>query len=274
MGSWSVRRASTISSTTSWSKQYGGNAFVVDGTGTNITEFRRRRRSASTASWSRGAGRPSTAMASTDARHGFIVTGRPRSTPTSCNTLDTNEAEKLDGDGFVVTGDRPIAHEQQCPVRGMGRRGFRDRRRLGAPTRRTRPRKTKPTDSWSRAAATRSSTTTTLRRTAARGTPSLGAATTSTAMPPRRHTQPQNGEQKRQWLPDRGQRPYLQAATSRRVMMAWDSTCPGPATTSTTNAASRTAVRNGWSGRRTSMAAQKRASGSPFTFPPAGGTVA
>ena len=97
-------------------KQHGGHAFVVDGTGTHITN--------SNVDLVGLDGFVVTGPGSTlsgngvqNARNGFIVTDTGLDTD-----LDTNETEELDGDGFVVDGDNPILTGNSA--QGDGGRGF------------------------------------------------------------------------------------------------------------------------------------------------------
>ena len=97
-------------------KQYGGHAFVVDGTGTTITNS-----NVDLVGLDgfvvTGAGSTLSGNGVQNARHGFIVTATALDTD-----LETNETEDLDGDGFVVDGDTAVLTEQQCP--GQSGRGF------------------------------------------------------------------------------------------------------------------------------------------------------
>jgi hypothetical protein len=95
-------------------KQYGGNAFVVDGTGTTITNS-----NVDLVGLDgfvvTGAGSTLSDNGVQNARHGFIVTGLD-------TDLDTNETEDLDGDGFVVDGDTPVLTTNSA--QGNAGRGF------------------------------------------------------------------------------------------------------------------------------------------------------
>jgi uncharacterized repeat protein (TIGR01451 family) len=83
-------------------KQHGGHAFVVDGTGTTITNSNVDGIGLDGFVVT-GAGSTLSGNGVQNARHGFIVTATGLDTD-----LDTNETEGLDGDGFVVDGDTPI----------------------------------------------------------------------------------------------------------------------------------------------------------------------
>jgi uncharacterized repeat protein (TIGR01451 family) len=97
-------------------KQYGGNAFVVDGTGTTINDS-----SVELVALDgfvvTGPGSTLSGNSVQNARHGFIVTATALDTD-----LETNEAQDLDGDGFAVDGDTAVLISNTA--QDNGGRGF------------------------------------------------------------------------------------------------------------------------------------------------------
>ena len=97
-------------------KQYGGHAFVVDGTGTTITNSNVELVGLDGFVVS-GAGSTLSGNTVKEARHGFIITATGLDAD-----LDTNETENLLGDGFVVDGDTPVLTSNTA--QGNAGRGF------------------------------------------------------------------------------------------------------------------------------------------------------
>jgi uncharacterized repeat protein (TIGR01451 family) len=97
-------------------KQYGGNGFVVHGTGTKIESS-----SVDVVGLDgfvvTGAGSTLSGNGVQNARHGFIVAATALDT-----NLETNETEELDGDGFVVDGDMSVLTTNSA--QGNAGRGF------------------------------------------------------------------------------------------------------------------------------------------------------
>ena len=154
----------------------------------------------------------------TNARHGFIVSGPATCAPGSCATdLDTNEAEELDGDGYVVTGAG--ASLTNNDAKGNGGVGY----RIGA---------------------------------------DAASYDTNTA---------ENNDSDGFMIT--GSNNTFKNNKAENNVARWDSTCPGPATTSTpTPPASTMASRNGMIGPGQIDDGGNKASGTTFSIPPGGGT--
>jgi parallel beta-helix repeat protein len=97
-------------------KQQGGHAFVVEGTGTRITNSKVDLVGLDGFVVT-GPGSTLSGNKVQNARNGFIVTDTGFDTD-----LETNETEDLDGDGFVVDGDTPVLTGNSA--QGNGGRGF------------------------------------------------------------------------------------------------------------------------------------------------------
>ena len=97
-------------------KQHGGHAFVIEGTGTRVTNSNVDLVGLDGFVVS-GPGSILSGNGVQNARNGFIVTATGFDTD-----LDTNETEGLDGDGFVVDGDTPVLTSNSAE--GHKGRGF------------------------------------------------------------------------------------------------------------------------------------------------------
>jgi hypothetical protein len=84
-------------------KQFLGNGFVIKGIGTDLAKSEVDGIGLD-AYVVTGSGSVLSGNTATDARHGFIVSGPATCAIAPCNRLESNKAEAVDGDGYVVTG--------------------------------------------------------------------------------------------------------------------------------------------------------------------------
>ena len=251
---WSGRRAIGNRLNGVIVKEHGGNGFVINGTGTDLTTCEVEDIGLDGYVVA-GSGSVLSGNTATEARHGFIVTG-----PTTCdagvvcNLLDTNEAHKLDGDGYVVTAAGTSLVNNDAHANGMALASVSAATRAG----------TRPTSRRTMAAGfvITGSNNTFINNNKAESNDGVGFNVSGTG----NLFNTNAAENNTAGFLIRATTTPSSPATRPRVMMAWDSTCAGPATSSRPTPPVRMASRNGSSGRETSMRAEtaRAAPCSPF----------